>query len=168
MDYLYLLGPAKNESVTVGRGQWSQRLSSPSKAAAGKRKGKAEITRVLVYILSLSQTEGSNHSVSRCPPSFNRRLIFSHRRYLCVCSLHAFLFRLPSEDSFGGAQSWGRRGRRPRVPPVIDLGDITVYIFLFSLINNISLTRKKWEHSSARDLILRPSQWVARGSGDHC
>lgn len=157
MDYLYLLGPAKNESVTVGRGQWSQCLSSPSKAAAGKRKGKAEITRVLVYILSLSQTEGSNHSVSRCPPSFNRRLIFGHRRYLCVCSLHAFLLRLPSEDSFGGAQSWGRRGRRPRVSPVIDLCDITVYIFLFSLINNISLTRKKWEHSSARDMILRPS-----------
>lgn len=98
--YSYLFQPGKNGTVTepVGRDSnvCSLYLSSPSKAAQGNEtKGSDHVSLskiTLVYILSLFKWHAPDPG-QQLPIrvlSFGQQPIFTHRRYLYICSLLNF------------------------------------------------------------------------------
>lgn len=84
-------------------------------------------------------------------PSFGQQPIFTHRRYLYICSLLHFLQTTLREFLRSHAEGrmcvcGGGGGGVYGVSPLIDVGDITYHVLL-SQVNNISVTVMRWLYS---------------------
>lgn len=142
-------------------------LSSPSKATQGNEtKGSDHVSLSKIYILSLFKCHAPNpgQQLPILVLSFGQQPIFTHTRYLYICSLLHFPQTTLWEflQCHAEGRVWEGRGALG-VSPLIDVGDITYHLFL-SRVNNISVTLMRWLYSvTFWDLIVRPGHWVPLG-----